>query len=194
MILFRKIPAYPLTPETGSTFAYLGRITKQEYDPPSFHPGAVHPETPVVMHSTLRRAAESLHRETSCIYIPTPELNEVPFSLVDMCSETEWEHEKSVVVRRRFIEAFTHDRLPLSHRELEQQLRAVLLQALDYPSVTLISHSFRLKLLQGFLMMRGRLFTHPEDIRLVIDEHQKTFGWGEGFETTRAAILEACST
>ncbi len=194
MILFRKILAYPLSPETRDVFTYLDGVTTQQLDPPSLHPHTFRPETHVVMHSILRRCQEALDTASGTQFISTPELNEIPFSLAALCSQQEWEREKSMIVRRRFKEAFINDRLPLSRAEIDAQLRGVLLQAPQYTSITLLSHSFRLKLLQGFILTRGRLCAHPEEIHRVLDEQQKTFIWGEGFDATEEEIRVACST
>ena len=188
MIHFVKILAYPFLPEGQDPHPYLEQLTTQIVDPPSLHLGEYLPLTPTVFCSPLRRAREMLAVRPDQKLRILPELREVPFSFVSLCTPEEWSTQANVIVRRRFKEAFIQDRLLVTRRVLEQEIRTVLALAAEEDPCTCISHSFRLKLIEAFLKAEGELFRVPERIHEVFPDDQETYAWGTGFTVTQTEM------
>ncbi len=182
MIRFLKTLAYPLVPDSGDVFAYLHGVTDQSLDPPSLHPGELVLQEPILFHSPLRRVTDALQLSDQQERIALQELKEIPFSLRSLCIQEEWQKERSVAVRRRFKEAFIADKLLLTRSEIEYQIQTLLQRVASYSSAAVISHSFRLKLIEAYIKTHGQVFRCPELIGEWIYDDQKTYDWGQGFE------------
>jgi len=105
-------------------------------------------------------------------------LKEIPFTLKDFCSREDFEARKSTAVRSAFVEGFATNALSLSHTQLLADIHAIeeLYAADTY--IHLVSHTFRMKVIQLYYKTNGKLFEQPEMIRalLPIHEHLLTFG------------------
>lgn len=181
MIYFHKILAYALTPTAGDAFSYLDDLTMQRIDPPSLCPQAFEAKTPIVFHSPLQRAKDILRSKSDQRTISLNELAEIPFSMKALCTPLEWSQESSAVVRRRFKEAFIADTLPIRRSVLEQQIKSLLLQCSREEDVTVISHSFRLKLIEAYVLTKGTLFQDPLSLHAHLHDDEQTYDWGQGF-------------
>ncbi|MDO8451572.1 MAG: hypothetical protein Q7S76_01760 [bacterium] len=185
MITFTKIASYELRPKDRNVFEYLTDVASQVVDPPPLEPGGLSLAADIVFHSTLRRATESIRRLPAVEYIPRVELKEVVFDMRTFCNEATWSREGSVAVRRGFKAAFIADTLSVPRTQLFEEIRSVLLDAKDTCQrgrVVVVSHSFRLKLIEAYLRTQGRVVSNPELIHEYINDSGKTYSFEEGFE------------
>jgi len=185
MIRFFKILSYRLEPEAGDVFEYLSGLLSQRIDPLSAEQGGLKLSEPVVLHSTLCRAAGCISRNKSIEYIGLVDLNEIAFDLEKLCGKSAWTKEKSVAVRRQFKEGFVQDRLLLSRREIFDGVRRVLLHCQNKSgigSIAVVSHSFRLAIIEAYIMTRGLIETEPSLIHNYISDNRKRYEFGGGFE------------
>jgi len=189
MITFIKMLAYQQTPETGDAFTYLDCVTTQRIDPSSLHPGELHLNAPIVFHSPLQRVTDCLAADDRQKRVVLQELREIHFSLQSLCSYEEWKKERSIIVRRRFKEAFIADTLLLSRATIEQEVQNVLRLVGSHAEAVVVSHSFRLKLIEATIKTRGEIFRDPKLIHEWIRDDHKTYDWGEGFEVDHAEPL-----
>ena len=185
MVQFVKILEYELNPENEDVFKYLCELTKQVIDPPSKAPGKLELIADVALCSPLRRSVECLKENAEIEYIPMRELREIPFDLEKICSREEMDREGDAIVRRNFKKAFIEDRLLTPRKELFEETKKVLnlCQKLSRQgkTVAVVSHSFRLKLIEAFLNTRGELEKNPKLIENYIFDDKKTYEFGEGF-------------
>ena len=184
MVQFVKILEYELNPSSEDVFSYLCRLTKQAIDPPSKATGKLELSADVVLHSPLRRAVECLKKNSQAEYQPMGQLREIPFDLEKVCSKEEWAREGEVIVRRNFKKAFLEDRLLTSREELFREVKEVIHVCRKLSKrhrVAVVSHSFRLKLIEAFLETGGELEKRPELINDYILDHEKTYEFGGGF-------------
>jgi len=117
--------------------------------------------------------------------IAMDELKEIPFSLASLCTKKEWEREGSLAVRRRFAQAFIKDRLFLKRSQIREETLRIFQRLILYESASILSHSFRLKIIEGAIKTRGDLFIYPERIHEFIRPDKKTYEWNEGFQINR---------
>lgn len=182
MITFRKILKYDLV-GVGDTYEYLAGVTAQTIDPPSLQPGEMH-ESGTVLVSPLRRARECISEQG----IVTSELREVPFDLKTVCTKEAWEKEGSVAVRRGFKQAFVDDTLLVRREELLREIQDLvsMLRGMELTNntVVVVSHSFRMKLIEAYIGTKGALANNPGLLHQYIDDSTKTYEFGEGFTTT----------
>lgn len=185
MIQFRKIAAYERTsPQGEDLFAYLDRLTIQKIDPPSLHPHELKTDAQRILTSPLRRAIEYISPHDQSRVRVLHQLRELPLSLRELCTRQEWQHARSRIVRQRFKEAFIADRLPLSRRMIEQEIRYVLAELQPWHTTFVLSHSFRLKLIEAYIETQGDIFRYPYLIHEWINDARKTYNWGEGFDVS----------
>ena len=120
-----------------------------------------------------------MHQEISLL----DAISEVVFDIREMCSLEEWQEGGSSVIRRRFRELFIEDRLPESRQKIKADIEKVLELCRRYKEndITIISHSFKLKLIQAYIETRGRLMTHPQLIEDFLLDEKKTYGFVETF-------------
>jgi len=182
MITCIKIASYELHPVKGSVFEYLRKVGLQKINPPSLAPGSIVPDLNIIFCSSLRRATESLKLSPRQKLIKSKLLDEVLFDIQDFCDEEKYTIQKSVAVRRGFKENFIKDTLLIPREVLITEVENILIQAREInENVTIVSHSFRLKLLEAYVKMQGAIKFHPELIRDFIFDDQKTYDFGEGF-------------
>lgn len=185
MIQFIKIAPYPLVPQDGTdTYDYLCGITNQTIDPPSLEPNSIAVIADSVLYSPLQRSAMCLRREPHIEYQEFSALREVPFDLPSICPRSVWELERSIGVRRGFCEAFVQDRLLIPRQQLIDEVREVLhivSAEAKQREVAVVSHSFRLKLLEAFIFSDGALASDPSLLSSYIQAGSKTYDFGTGF-------------
>lgn len=148
-------------------------------------PAVTSSQSTVVFHSTLlrgRQSAEVFQKHRHTPLIPNPDLNEIPFSLSDFVTAEEYDRERSVPVRKRFTEAFAADTLLEKRKNIIERAKRVnaLLTSLDEPAVTLISHSFFMKVLEATLNGED-LDEEPELLKNRIKPEESTYHFGGGF-------------
>jgi len=122
-------------------------------------------------------------------YIATDELREIPFPLSKLCTRDEWEEKGSVVVRKRFKEAFIKDSLLVKRTTLFDEIKSVLrLCDAEFASqdIAVVSHSFRLKLFEAFLGTNGKIVRKPELIdRFIKDDEKNLCVWRRLYNLSR---------
>jgi len=195
MIHFHKILKYELNPKDVNVFTYLSDVISQKNDPPSLEQNKLELIGSIVFHSPLRRAVECIRKIKGVKYIPLKELAEIPFDLNALCSQEEWGKERSVIVRRKFKKAFIEDKLLISRHEIWNQIEFVLSKCLlknEASDISVVSHSFKLKLIEACIDSNKKIIKTPELINNYIFDDIKTFGFGEGFNLNilRGGTLE----
>ena len=184
MIKFIKILSYQQKPDRGDIFEQLCDLTSQKIDPPSLFPESLDVSADIILSSTLKRAKDCFKKNEGeeCVYLP--ELKEVPFALDKICSKEEWIKEKSVAVRRNFKKAFINDQLLLSRRKIFDEIRQLLSLCKKKSlkgEVAVISHSFRLALIEAYIKTKGEIEINPDLIHQYISDEKKRYEFGEGF-------------
>lgn len=187
MIRFVKILEYDTKPKDKDTFGYLCAVASQEIDPPTLKPKSLRLDTPVVFHSPLRRAVECLAMREDMRYISISSLKEIPFDMRSMCREEEWLAGKSSLVRRKFKEHFVENQLMMERDDIFEEIRKLLTQLYLFArtsEVSVVSHSFRMKVIEAFIGTMGRIEKEPTLIHEYIHDDRRTFGFGEGFSVS----------
>lgn len=101
------------------------------------------------------------------------------FDLDAICGREQYGAEGSVAVRRGFVDAFIADTLPQSRAELCREIRQLLLRL---PSdAVVVSHSFRMKLIEAYIMTNGGLEREPKVLRQHLRPTARTYEYGTGF-------------
>lgn len=185
MIKFIKILSYELKPQKGDVFDYLASVTCQSTDPPSLEPGKLKLSSPTVLHSTLLRAEGCIQKKKNPEYISTNDLNEIPFDLEGLCGRDLWNKYGSVAVRQKFKEGFLKDQLLLSRKEIFDGVRRVLSicqKKSNAGDVSVVSHSFRLVIIEAYIKTEGLIEKEPALISDYISDDKKRYEFGGGFE------------
>lgn len=178
-IAFTKILPYDLH---RTSFDYVCSVLNQSVDPPSIASNQLRLQTDIIYHSTLERSKGCIQYEQDKVYRPRLELNEVAFALANSCTEQEWLSLGSKKVREVFLDKFFYDSLVFSRATLFSQVRELLRDALSSAdSITLVSHSFRMKIFEAYIFTQGRIVDQPSLIRNYISTDSKTFEFGQGF-------------
>jgi len=190
-INFIKTLKYETKPQNGDVFEYLSKLTMQEIDPPSTSDICIQTNSKIVFHSPLKRVIQTLELKSDTQYIETDKLKEILFNLKELCTKQEWEKEKSEIVRERFKTAFINDQLPIKRVIIFDEIKEVLNDCLsqDTDNVTVISHSFRLKLIQAFIETQGKIINNPHLIHRYIEKDKKTFEFGGGFSVQKENLF-----
>ncbi|MEK7497973.1 MAG: histidine phosphatase family protein, partial [Patescibacteria group bacterium] len=158
-------------------------VTRQTYSPEIIMPEKHEKFDLPTFCSSLIRCVQTA-KATSCgKTVELDDLREIKFSLHDLVSKKEFETDGSVLVRKRFIEAFIKDTLLESRTQTKKRMDSLLKKLKNLPDrdYLLVSHSFYMKILQGYLCDK-ELFRKPRLLRKYFDPLVKTFENGEGFE------------
>ncbi len=192
MVQFIKTLPYELHPHAINSFEYLARVALQTINPQSTAdaPLAIHAD--IVFHSPLRRVSDTLarHQKNTC----RDYLREIPFDLKQLCTKKEWETNGSVIVRKRFKEAFIKDSLPITRRMVFAQIRAMLKECariLSPSRTAVLSHSFRIKLIEAYIKTQGTIVEHPDRIHAYLLDTETTYPFGGGFMASNRELQYA---
>lgn len=192
MIYFKKIAPYTLKPKDTDVYQYLSDLTMQRIDPPSNKTGYIDVPTKILVHSTLNRAVDSIPKLQNFEALPRKALNEVLFDMNAVCGRELWEKEGSVAVRQGFIRSFIADTLPITRDEIFGEIRGALRDirtALEqHESVTVLSHSFKMKLIEAHIKTKGRIEREPNLIHDYLSKDEKTYEFLRGFEVPNDAL------
>jgi hypothetical protein len=183
-IYFLKTNSYDLRKDKADRYVYLCNVGLQKIDPLPLNPNTLVIPTKYVVYSMLKRVSESLKHNQKQIYIPNCLLNEMIFDINSMCSEEEFNKLGSCLIRKRFCELFIKDALPQKRLALFNQIKQFLneVSKIKCEEITVISHSFKLKLFEAYLKTNGQIELQPELITNFIKYNEKTFEFNEGFE------------
>lgn len=192
MIYFKKIAPYTLKPKDTDVYQYLSDLTMQRIDPPSNKTAYIDVPTKILLHSSLQRAVDSIPGRKDIETTACKALNEVPFNMDAVCGRALWEMDGSVAVREGFIESFIADTLPISRnelfREIHEALQSIQVALKQNESVTVLSHSFKMKLIEAHIKTKGLIETKPKLIHEYISREEKTYEFLEGFEIPNSAL------
>lgn len=178
-----KIPKYKTNlKDDKKTYNYLYAVGLQIRNPPSENKNVFRFEkNSIIFHSSLKRSLSSLNKKDHNISLK--ELNEIPFDLKKMCTFKEWKIDKSKIVRKKFKDFFIADKLPLKRKVIFSEIRKIIRIAGKYKNkkVYIISHSFRLKILEAFIKTKGKIEGRPKLIHKYLFDNKKTYEFGESF-------------
>jgi len=190
-IEFIKTLKYESKPTNTDVFEYLSALTTQSIDPPSISNTYIHTNAEVVFHSPLRRVVDTLEFKKDIKYIKTDRLSEILFDIKKLCSKEEWQKEKSDIVRKRFKEFFIKDQLPMKRSVIFNEIKSILKDCLSQSEsfdIAVVSHSFRLKLIEAFISTEGKIVNNPVLIHKYILDDRKTYEFGTGFIIERKEL------
>ncbi len=191
MIQFIKILPYELRPKNIDIYQYLTRLGLQRIDPPSLEPNRLASEAKTILHSRLRRASDCIEIKPNVTYLPMSSLNEVLFDIRQFCDHQTYTKQGSKAVRRGFRQAFINDTLPCARKdtfkEIDESIKYCLVSA-DKGDVLVVSHSFRLKLIEAYIRTGGGLKDNPKLLENFLFDDMKTYNFGQGFTVTEKTI------
>jgi len=175
-ILFRKISPY-LVPRT---LEGIHRLLLGIDNPPSLS------STPLLIEGAL--FASPLLRSTTCAISSSTtllsELSEIRLNITKLLSPDEQQTISSTLVRRAFLRGWDTDTLEVSRATLLTETLHIFSLIESFPSPTLLtiqSHTFRLKIIQGYLLFGEIFFQDPSLIHLIANEETKMFEFDEAF-------------
>jgi broad specificity phosphatase PhoE len=189
-----KTLKYDTRPTSGSSYEYVCGLLSGSINPPSTADGLPRISSTVLYHSTLRRVVQTLPSTVQTVCIPDQRLNELMFDLCMYCSEEEWNTQGSVAVRRAFKQGFIENTLSCSRADLKERLNSLfdeILSSYGGMSVSLLSHSFTLSLIEAWVATSGDVFCVPERIHEFIHDTRKRFSFGERFVINESCIRAA---
>ena len=193
-IEFIKTLKYENKPENRDVFEYLSALTMQKIDPPSISKDCVQTSAEIVFHSPLKRVIDTLEFKKDVKYIEMNELSEILFDIKELCTKKEWQEKKSGIVRQRFKEFFIKDQLPMKRTRIFNEIRNILNACLSQSesfNIAVISHSFRLKLIETFIETKGEIEKKPALIHKYILDNKKTYEFGSGFSVKKEIYKNA---
>ncbi len=185
MITFIKTLRYETNPKETDVFEYLTLLGLQKIDPASTANSFLTLDADVIFYSPLKRVATTIRlpKHKKITAVKKDALKEIVFDLEKLCSKQEYQKYKSKIVRRRFKEAFIQDALPVKRAFIFREIKDILRLCLIYQEATvaIVSHSFRLKIMEAFIKTKGKIISNPALIHTYIFDDQKTYEFGEGF-------------
>lgn len=188
MITFVKTLSYPTLPNRGDAFGYVTHLLRQEIDPPSdAHACIFIPCGRSVLYSPSRRVAETI----SClsgIRESSESLREIAFDVSRFIDERVWRSKGSAAVRDAFKEAFVTDTLIQKRSVLFTEIDMLLKRIRDEHIDVVVSHSFRLKLIETYIRTKGKIVEHPDLIHRYLLSDQKTYPFGGSFSVSEEQI------
>lgn len=166
------------------TYDFLCNLSLQRVDPKPLKKYYVDNSFDVVFCSDLRRVKESIVVRDNIPIIKNCILNEVIFDLKEMVCFDDWKKEGSNFVRKKFKEFFIKDMLFQSRRQIFSEIEDFLSHIQSVykgKKVLVLSHSFKLKLIESFIKTKGQVRYDPNLINDFLDNNKKTFDFGRGF-------------
>ena len=163
----QKILEYDVYANTTGTARYqhVLKLLNQSIDPKTLLPNSINCGQQAVLISPRRRAISCIQTDTTASITVSPELNEIPFSLQEFCSEEDFLKHGSTAVRTAFAEAFIENRLGISHEQLQTELESIIKLSKQAKPPLCISHTFRIKLLAIYANIGDNLFQNPTTIK-----------------------------
>ncbi len=185
-VYFRKTTEYYSAKDKDQLerFDFLAQLTLQTINPKPLHEFRNIEKDIFILHSPLNRVLLSLPLNSN--HSSDINLKEVLFDLKKFCSFGEFKKEGSVMVRKKFKEFFIADMLPEKRSSLFKGIKLILkrIEKMKEKEILVISHSFKLKLIEVYLKTNGKIEQNPKLIHLFIKEDEKTFDFEDGFDIT----------
>lgn len=177
-----KILNYELYVDDPSVdeFERVCQILSQKTDPRSLSPQELPVGPGKVLSSNMRRAKECLDIKPETEIDYRDDLRELAFDLSKFCSREDYTSHKSDAVREAFVKAFVSDQLELPRSEIQKQIEG-LLKEVQETDATIISHTFRMKLIEIYLEIGEDLFKEPELLAEHLDTKKKIYEFGHSF-------------
>jgi len=176
----QKILSYDVYGEsTGNSYQYVCDLLTQDIDPPSREPNNLNCRGYLVYTSSLKRAVGCIDNDTSKDVIIKKALNEIPFSLEKYCTKELFKDEGGFAVRSAFVTAFIEDNLDVTREQLQREIIEVLALGIGEEQIMLLTHTFRMKLIEVYGQIGSELFTNPGCIKNFIKPETKLFEFGE---------------
>lgn len=194
MIKFIKMLAYDLRNKGDKLdFEWVRNVTLQKEDPESLNPGGLEQikDAEIVFHSPLRRVVQCFPEISGIKMICLNSLREIQFDLREFCTEEEFLEKGSAIVRRQFKDFFIQDKLLIPRNQIFQEVKEVLKFCVESQvlRIAVVSHSFRLSMIEAFIETGGTIETNPSLVHDFIFDDKKRFNFGEGFTVDRSQIL-----
>ncbi len=191
MITFTKILNYNTGKKDKDVFRYVNSLLSHKIDPHSLKPKRLKLPQGLVYYSPLKRSKECLLKNKNTKYKLTKELKEVKFS-IPVQKRSGLIKKTSYTVREEFIKQFIADTLLESRKKIFTDIQNLLNKIiLEKKPVSLVSHSFRLKLYESFIKTRGKILKNPQLIKKFINPNKRTYDFGEKFKISLKEIKES---
>lgn len=178
MLKIVKVLPYDVYGNGVGMYKRVCDLLDQSYDPPSLHIGEMVVDADVLFCSPRERAKTCLSEYDCSRSIESPLFNEIPFSFSDSCSEEIFNSEKGAAVRRVFAEKFENNLLSISHEQLHEEMRIVLSLSRSGENPTAVSHTFRMKIIEIYLLVGEQLFQNPKVIHKYVSSENKIYDFG----------------
>lgn len=192
MITFTKIAKYDTGKNALNQYEYICKLLDQSINPPSLEPKSIDCRAyNAILCSPLIRAMESIMSSDTQPIVYREELREIAFDFRKMTSENDYASCGSNAVRASFCEAFSEDRLNLSLQEIEKQIRTLFKQIVNLQdSVIIVTHSFRMVIIESFIKTSGNLFKKPDRIYEFVNIEKKLYEFKGNFIVPKSSIAD----
>ncbi len=184
-VYFRKTTEYYLGKDKSKTqkFLFLKGLGLQKINPKPSHKFKNLKKDVLIICSPLKRVLLSMSKNTN--YLIEDSLKEVLFDIFEFSSIEEFSKEGSILIRKKFKEFFIADKLPEKRKKLFKDIRKLLIRIkkLKVKEVMILSHSFKLKLIEAYIKTNGEIENNPQLINKFIKNNDKTYNFEEGFDT-----------
>ncbi len=183
MIQFIKTLPYDLAPKETDIFQYLTDLGLQNIDPPTISIKPLSVTADIILYSPLKRVSKTIVKNPELLYIESDSLKEILFNLQDFCSEEDYAKFKSHIVRKKFKQFFVENQLPIKREVIFSEIKSLLSLCNAYSDreIAVVSHSFRLKIIEAFIKTKGEIEHKPELIYEYLFDNKKTYEFGVGF-------------
>lgn len=167
------------TKESSDPYTYTNQLLTQSVDPQSTAQACLCPNENIILHSPLKRVSETIAAVSKKQQIIScNQLREIPFTIHPYCTKDEYLQKGSMVVRNIFIEKFITNTLSLDRISIEKEVREIESMIQKHNDVAIISHSFRLTILEAYFKTKGEIFKRPEKIKDYIQPEKKRYDFG----------------
>lgn len=177
MITFIKTLAYVTKPQEAA-FEYVTQLLRHDIDPPSSASASISIPEGIVFHSPHNRVVETLDTESGATYKSLRTLCEVPFDVSDELSRDQWHRSGSTAVREIFKKLFIADALLETRGDIFTDIEILIKNCREWENSTVVTHSFRLKLIEIYLQTRGEIVHNPLLIHEYMSSTQKGYIFG----------------
>jgi hypothetical protein len=192
MIQFIKILEYEIKNKASNfDYEYVCDVTLQNKDPESLHPNQLNIDNvSIVFHSPLKRSVQCLNQLSRIQYIPVKSLKEIKFDMKQLATAEQILNEGSLIVRKRWKQEFVNDNLCITRNQIFQEVNEILKLCISskFENIAIVSHTFRLKIIEAFIKTKGEIKNHPSLINDYLFDNQRSYPFGQGFTVDNSAI------
>ncbi len=183
MIKFIKIAPYDTGKLRSDSFEYAQALLSQTINPPAIEIGSlILPEADIIFCSPLKRAQQSAAKSLSPEIVTIDQLAEIRFDISMFTNSDQYQKFGSSVIRQAFVKAFIKNGLEQPLQDLESETEHLLdLLNMNNQNVIAISHSFRMKVIEAYILSNKQLFREPTLIKNFINTDTKLYEFKTGF-------------